>query len=527
MPGDQARISCNVGFQIAGIGHLVCEENLSWSPQPPECVSVHCSQPPEVDNGVVQATGSRYKDKVVYTCLDGYEIRGRGSLFCSEGGSWKGDPPSCVPKHCGIPNNQPNMQVHYKSMNGYDHGYGSEAIFTCIPGYYQDLESVLKCTGVGAWEGRINPCKQIPCGAPLVPVNSKADIEYKDGVYSSVLTCLPGYNIQGQQYTTCLKNRAWETNIAECIPIDCGKPVFLPYGTFVGNETTFGHSWSLICDEEYVPRSKSEIQCTDSGVWNMEGVTCDLARCPELPVISHASIHYTAPGRMEPVADDDDNVVGYPVNTQARFNCTEGYQVTGENPLKCLSNQTWSHKLSLCQRVWCSALEPPVNGLMMGVGKQSGDIIRFACEEGYNLSGFQEIKCQKDGIWDHETPTCQRVWCASPNLGEGQSLPNQIQTLFPHSAKINLQCSSGFKPRGNLTVACQPSSKWTRPNGACHRISCGRPKLDSGAIILSDNFVYGSQVQYSCNSGYNPVNSPLTCGAEGSWTPELASCKDP
>ena len=48
----------------------------------------------------------------------------------------------------------------------------------------------------------------------------------------------------------------------------------------------------------------------------MEGVTCDLARCPELPVISHASIHYTAPGRMEPVADDDDNVVGYPVNTQ-------------------------------------------------------------------------------------------------------------------------------------------------------------------------------------------------------------------
>ena len=110
MPGDQARISCNIGFQLAGIGHLgkyiklftcllilyslyptacyhfksnilflvlVCEENLSWSPSPPECVPVLCRQPPEVDNAAGQATGSSYKDKVVYTCKDGYEIRVR------------------------------------------------------------------------------------------------------------------------------------------------------------------------------------------------------------------------------------------------------------------------------------------------------------------------------------------------------------------------------------------------------------------------------------------------------------------
>ena len=28
--------------------------------------------------------------------------------------------------------------------------------------------------------------------------------------------------------------------------------------------------------------------------------------------------------------------------------------------------------------------------------------------------------------------------------------------------------SSGFKPRGNLTITCLPSGHWTRPEGACH-----------------------------------------------------------
>ena len=31
-----------------------------------------------------------------------------------------------------------------------------------------------------------------------------------------------------------------------------------------------------------------------------------------------------------------------------------------------------------------------------------------------------------------------------------------------------LMFSSGFKPRGNLTITCLPSGHWTRPEGACH-----------------------------------------------------------
>ena len=36
---------------------------------------------------------------------------------------------------------------------------------------------------------------------------------------------------------------------AECVAVDCGKPGSINNARFHGTETTFGNSWSLICDE--------------------------------------------------------------------------------------------------------------------------------------------------------------------------------------------------------------------------------------------------------------------------------------
>ena len=54
---------------------LVCEDNLAWSPIPPECVPVTCGQIPKLDNSIIESTGQQYRDKVNYSCMEGYEIR--------------------------------------------------------------------------------------------------------------------------------------------------------------------------------------------------------------------------------------------------------------------------------------------------------------------------------------------------------------------------------------------------------------------------------------------------------------------
>ena len=56
--------------------------------------------------------------------------------------------------------------------------------------------------------------------------------------------------------------------------------------------------------------------------------------------------------------------------------------------------------------MWCSAVDSPQNGFMMGVGRQFGDVVRFTCEQGYRLFGQAEITCQGSGQWDSLIPSC-------------------------------------------------------------------------------------------------------------------------
>ena len=43
---------------------------------------------------------------------------------------------------------------------------------------------------------------------------------------------------------------------------------------------------------------------------------------------------------------------------------------------------------------------------MMGVGRQYGDVVRFACEQGYKMFGVQEVLCQQTGLWNLPAPSC-------------------------------------------------------------------------------------------------------------------------
>ena len=57
---------------------------------------------------------------------------------------------------------------------------------------------------------------------------------------------------------------------------------------------------------------------------------------------------------------------------------------------------------------------------MMGVGRQFGDIVRFACEPGFRMFGEQELLCLQSGQWNFPPPSCQS------NIFSKTSLPNTI-----------------------------------------------------------------------------------------------------
>lgn len=57
--------------------------------------------------------------------------------------------------------------------------------------------------------------------------------------------------------------------------------------------------------------------------------------------------------------------------------------------------------------LWCEEPEPPVHGFVMGVGRQYGDKVRYACSTGFRLTGADESVCATDGQWSKLTPLCQ------------------------------------------------------------------------------------------------------------------------
>ena len=67
--------------------------------------------------------------------------------------------------------------------------------------------------------------------------------------------------------------------------------------------------------------------------------------------------------------------------------------------------------------IWCPALDSPQHTFMMGVGRQYGDIVRFACEQGYKMFGVQELLCTRHGTWNAPTPTCHsKIFVCTPFL---------------------------------------------------------------------------------------------------------------
>ena len=45
---------------------------------------------------------------------------------------------------------------------------------------------------------------------------------------------------------------------------------------------------------------------------------------------------------------------------------------------------------------------------MMGVARQFGDVVRFACEQGYRMFGEAELLCDHAGSWNYAPPSCHR-----------------------------------------------------------------------------------------------------------------------
>ncbi|KAG0721266.1 Sushi, von Willebrand factor type A, EGF and pentraxin domain-containing protein 1 [Chionoecetes opilio] len=148
--GDQVRFRCQQGYSLQGEALVTCQASGGWSSLTPTCQGVKCGPPPSPPNTVnsshTQVTVMEYQDRIFYTCLDGFIMRGDLTATCLETGQWahvRGQ--SVVWKT--------NSEQQGIVIIGRSFYYKDRVRYRCPPGKVTNGSSVLTCLDDGSWSG--------------------------------------------------------------------------------------------------------------------------------------------------------------------------------------------------------------------------------------------------------------------------------------------------------------------------------------------------------------------------------------
>ena len=192
--------------------------------------------------------------------------------------------------------------------------------------------------------------------------------------------------VNGSRERICLINGSWNGSEPTCVKEKCAS-INIDHGTVRGYISR-GSVVYFSCDVNYSLVGPTNISCQSNGEWSDVPPNCIPNSCTDLDDIINGS--YTK-------SSD---------NTTLRYYCNDGYILNGDAIITCV-NGNWSGVAPVCNILHCNDPVTPSNGNRYGIDTSFGSLVSFTCNEGYIISGSQNITCTSSGLWSDEVPTCQ------------------------------------------------------------------------------------------------------------------------
>ncbi|XP_047435631.1 complement component receptor 1-like protein isoform X5 [Mugil cephalus] len=414
--GDKAVISCNDGYMLVGRNEITCGDR-GWDSRLPVCQEMTCESPPVVTDATFSPDKETYgnRESVKYTCKSGYTLNGTAHLFCSDGGIFTPDPPTCVRVQCYEPS-VANAEWVRGSRPPY--GYLSAVTYQCRPGYKMNGESTLTCGINSQWLPGIPTCERKNCGA-LGNV-SNGDVDYPQGTLfgdKAVISCNDGFMLVGKKEITC-GDKGWDSNLPTCEVVTCKSPPVVTDATFSPNKETYGYRESVkyTCKSGYTLNGTAHLFCLD-GRFTPDPPTCVRVQCFE-PNVANAD---WAGGSRPP----------YGHLSTVTYQCNPGYKMNGESTLTCGMNSQWLPRIPTCERVQC--YEPSVANAEWAGGSRAPyghlSTVTYQCKPGYKMNGEPTLTCGINSQWLPSIPTCEKV------LTTTTASTTTTTSNTPHSSK--------------------------------------------------------------------------------------------
>ncbi|XP_050683915.1 locomotion-related protein Hikaru genki isoform X2 [Leptidea sinapis] len=178
-----------------------------------------------------------------------------------------------------------------------------------------------------------------------------------------------------------------------CEIISMPAPYVRQYTT--GNR--LGESTHFSCEPGYHMSGASILYCMGDGHWSSPPPICEETFCP----------FFTSLNPQLSIIEHNSSFGG-----RAVFTCAWGYRLVGAPGLECEQDGQWSGEMPQCIPIYCPDPILPEHGQLVTktISKDGkfpvGDLLIYACNEGYEVMGELSIVCTENGFWSHPPPFC-------------------------------------------------------------------------------------------------------------------------
>ena len=162
--------------------------------------------------------------------------------------------------------------------------------------------------------------------------------------------------------------------------------------------------------------------------------------------------------------------------------------------------------------------------------------------------GFETLKCQRDGTWSAEYPTCRacgvNTFKSSTNANDGCKACPNYEGTGGKTAQSVCVCDAGYSRNDGTCEPCAAHTfKASTGNGPCDSCAPGQiavtegstfctprfcdalPSVEFGSLTSSNRNFYPSIATVKCQTGFALTSSAdIGCQTDGSW-PTPSSCE--
>uniref|UniRef100_A0A8C7V8T7 Seizure related 6 homolog (mouse)-like 2 n=1 Tax=Oncorhynchus mykiss TaxID=8022 RepID=A0A8C7V8T7_ONCMY len=467
-PGGHAHFHCDPGFQVRGHEVATCLNMTQphWSSPEPQCVAVSCGgwirnatvgrifspPPPSTSN---HSNGNNLSCHWLLEAKEGHRLHLHFERVALD-----------------EDNDKPNNRLPYLPHGNFSSSditfpLGTTVIFSCSPGFVMEQGSgVIECVDPSDphWNESEPVCKAL-CGGELTDPSSTVLSPDWPQSYSKGQDCV--WQIHGNEEKRIeLDIQILNIRHNDVLTIFDGHDLMSHViGQYLGSRERFqvvsGGS-EVTIQFQSDPDDSSFILSQGFLIHYREVEPNDT--CPALSQIEFGwiSSSHTSPVR----------------GSVLTYQCQPGYDISGSDIITCQWDLSWSNSPPTCIKVQqCPDPGEVVNGarsVRPESGFAVGTVVRFSCNQGYQLEGPGQISCHGRDTgtpkWSDRSPKCVLKYDPCPNPGVPD---NGYQTLYKHSYQagetLRFFCYEGYELIGEVIINCVPGhpSQWNSPPPFC------------------------------------------------------------